>query len=69
MKITTEITLDIDMKRWAEIAHSDGLLASEVRKDIRHDMRRVVVQNYKAAGLLLPRPQQDDDRQTYRGTA
>lgn len=59
MKVTCEITLDIDSKRWSQIADTEGLLASEVRADIRRDMRRVVIENYRAAGLLLPRPPQE----------
>lgn len=63
MRITCEITLDIDTKRWSEIADTKGMLASEVRADIRHDMRRVVIENYRAAGLLMPRsPQDAEDR-------
>jgi len=61
MKVTAHITVDVDTDRWSNLVDSEGQVASEVRKDIQRDMRKIVLDDYRKSGLLLHEPPETED--------
>lgn len=65
MKVTTEVTVDIDTNAFRDYAETDGLTASEVRELVRREVRLIIDERFREEGLLrnsLPR-QSDTSRE------
>lgn len=48
------VTFDVDTDEWAEAHDTEGMTASEVRRDIRDLIDRVVREDDRTAPFMLP---------------